>query len=239
MASRVNRLLGGLAFILLTFFVACGGSAETKTPTTAPASAATAAPQAVIFPTPPNGWNLYSRSSYQIALPGDWQEVKLQKAELQAAIAAAQNSNPPLADTLRALLDSGQYTSFIFYAIAKTGAPILQNISVARLDLEGTPDLQAFAKAYANALPNTVRGAKLIELQAPLKVNGMDAAEVSYDISLVDNQAALATVRGVQYLYRLDSGDAYLVTVTGDAKQADTFLPLAREIATSFVGVTP
>jgi len=235
----VTRKLGLLAVCTLIFLAACGGN-ETAVPN--PPSTivpTTPARQNIIVPTPPPGWSLYSRSSFQIALPDSWQEVKLQEAELKNAIAAAQNSNPPLAEQLRTLLESGQYKSFIFYATEKAHEPIEQNVSVARLTLEGTNNIQSFAKSYADALPNVVRGAKVVEVQAPLKVNGINAASVIYDVSLVDNSGNLTTLRGVQYLYLLDSGDAYAVTVTGNSADSLKLMPLARDIATSFVGVTP
>lgn len=229
--------------------VACGAllilnacdERQTTTPENTPTSNATTAPtrRQVTFPTPAPGWSIYSRSTYQIALPDSWQEIKLQETELKNAIAAAQDSNPPLAEQLRTLLQSGQYKGFIFYATEKNRAAVTRNVSIARSTLAGGQDLQTFAKAYADALPNLVRGAKVSEVQAPLKINGINVAAFVYDVPLVDNAGNLTTLRGVQYLYVLEGGDAYLVTLTGDAADAEKFMPLARQIATSFVAVTP
>ncbi len=231
---------GLLVVCALIFLAACGGN-ETAVPNPSSSTIPVTTPtrQNLIVPTPPPGWALYSRSTFQIALPDSWQEVKLQEADLKNAIAAAQNSNPPLADQLRTLLESGQYKSFVFYATEKASEPIVQNVSVARLTLVATNDIQTFAKAYADALPNVVRGAQVVEVQAPLQVNGIHAASIVYNVSLVDNSGNLTTLRGVQYLYLLDSGDAYVVTVTGNSADSPKLMPLAREIATSFVGVTP
>lgn len=223
------------------FFLHACSEPSTASPENTRALNVTAAPtrQVVTFPTPAPGWSIYSRSTYQIALPASWQEVKLQENELKNAIAAAQESNPPLAEQLRTLLESGQYKGFIFYATEKNRAAVTRNVSIARSTLAGGQDLQTFAKAYADALPNLVRGAKVSEAQAPLKINGIHAAAFVYDVPLVDNAGNLTTLRGVQYLYVLDGGDAYLVTVTGDATDAEKFMPLARQIAASFVGFTP
>lgn len=229
------KLLGSAVILgALLWLAACGGSgsetpAVTNTPPAPP----------VVIPTAPPGWSPYSRSTFQIALPESWEQVKLGEQELRTAIAGAQENNPPLAEQLRALLESGQYKAFSFYAIDKQSTPILRNVSITRVSLEGTNDLQAYVRSYAGALPDVIRGARVVEVQAPLRVNNLDAASIVYDVSLVDNAGTLATLRGVQFLYRLDSGDAYLVTVTGDANDADKFMPLARQIATSFVGTTP
>ena len=218
--------------------VACGGEAQTATPhATTPATLAPTR-RPVIIPTTPAGWVPYSRATYQIALPDSWQEIKLTDAELKSAINSAQESNPPLAEQLRVLLDSGQYKAFVFYAFDQSGAG-LRNVSLARTSLEGTNDLPAYARAYVDTLPNVVRGAKVVEAQTSVKINGIQAASVVYDVPLVDRAGALITLRGVQFLYLLESGDAYLVTVTGNASDAEKFMPLARQIGTSFVGVTP
>ncbi|MCC7163434.1 MAG: hypothetical protein IT331_13140 [Anaerolineae bacterium] len=233
-----NRILGPLvaAAIILIFLAACGG--EPATPTR-PAETVVPTRRPVIVPTLPPGWTPYSRTAYQIALPNTWQEVKLSRDALKNTIAAAQESNPPLAEQLRALLESEQYDSFLFYGAEKNSASVVQNVSITHLALEETNDLQTFSQSYADAFPNIVRGSKVLELQSSLRVNGIEASSIVYDMPLVDGAGNLITLRGVQFLFRLESGDAYLVSVTGDAGDADTFMPLARQIATSFVAVTP
>jgi len=225
-----------ILFVLL-LIVACDG-AQTETPNLPEATLAPTR-RPLTIPTTAAGWSAYSRSTFQIALPDTWHEVKLSDADLKRAITSAQENNPPLAEQLRALLESGRYNAFTFYAIENNDTGILRNVSIARVALKGANDLQAFAKSYAEQLPNVVRGSKVVELQRDLKVNGMNAAALVYDVSLVDQAGALTTLRGMQYIYLLDSGDAYLVTVTGDVNEGEKFLGLARQIATSFVGVTP
>lgn len=236
--ERLARLIGILLCSVLIGLTACGSSPETTTPAP-PAQTVAPTRRPVIIPTIPSGWTPYSRSNFQIALPDSWQEVKLGEADLKAAITAAQENNPPLVDALSTLLSSGQYKTFTFYAIDKNNATSLENVSIARVALDGSQDFAAFAKAYADALPNVVRGANVIQAQPPTKINGMNAATIVYDVSLVDQSGNLATLRGVQYLYLLDSGDAYLVTVTGDGNNASKFMPLAQQIGMSFVAVTP
>lgn len=235
----MERQLRFLLFCVLLLLAACDTlkPAETPVPISNPTASPTRRP--IIIPTTPAGWTPYSRSTFQIALPDSWQEVKLSEQELKATVASAQENNPQLAEQLRVLLESGQYQAFVFYAIEPQGTGAGRNVSISRIELEGTNDLTAFVQAYAAELPNAVRGSKLVEVQSPLQVNSTRAAAIVYDLSLVDEQGNLKTVRGVQYLYQLDSGDAYLVTVSGELTEEAEFMPLAREIATTFVGLTP
>lgn len=236
--SRLWRTLCLSLYVsVLVLVISCGG-AQTETPNATTDATLSPTRPPLVIPTPPPGWTPYSRSTFQIALPNSWQEIKLSDTDLKNAITTAQGNNPPLAEQLRTLLDTGQYKAFLLYAVEKKPG-VLENVSVARVTLEGGTDLQAYAKAYANALPDVVRGAKLIDAQMPLRVNGMNAAAFTYDVSLVDGAGNLTTLRGVQYLYVLDSGDAYLITVTGQSDDAAKFTALARQIGTSFVGVTP
>lgn len=237
MDRRVRLFVCLLLCGTLLLLVDCGGDSN-ETPLASETTLAPT-PAPLVIPTTPPGWTPYSRSTYQLALPDSWVQVKLDEQALKSAISAAQASNPPLAEQLRTLQESGQYKAFIFYAVENASAPPLRNVAITRLSLSGTNDLQAYMKSYAETLPGVIRGAQVIEVQAPLRVNNMNAASIIYDVSLVDNAGTLTTLRGVQFLYLLDSGDAYLVTVTGDARDADKFTPLARQIATSFVGITP
>jgi hypothetical protein len=234
----VKTLTGAWLTAALFALASCGGE-SVATPPPLPVETSSPTRRPVIIPTTPAGWTPYSRSAFQIALPDAWREVKLGTAELEAAISQAQENNPPLAEQLRALLESGQYRAFVFYAVDSRNGDGVRNVSVSRVELEGTNDLTVYARAYADAFPNVIRGAAVKELQAPLRINGIDAAALVYDVSLVEPGGALATLRGVQYLYLLESGDAYLVTVTGSAEDAEALTRLAREIGTSFVAVTP
>lgn len=233
----MRTILTALIVSAALLLAACAGGTETPSPI-APIETIAPTRRPVIVPTTPPGWTPYSRSTYQIALPDTWEEIKLDDISLKNTIAAAQESNPQLADQLRTLLDSGQYRSLTFYGIDKNNATSLQNVSIARVALEGTNDLGAFARSYADALPNVIRGSKLVEMRPPARINGINAALITYDLSLVDREGALVTLRGVQYLYQLESGDTYLVTVTGAASN-EKFIALAHQIGTSFVAVTP
>lgn len=215
------------------------GCGEAMTNTPAPVVTAAPTRSAIVVPSAAPGWKLYTRSTYQLALPENWQEVKLQEEALRDAVVAAQDRNPPLAEQLRVLLESGQYKGFIFYAVENNSAPIARTVSIARSSLPQGQSLGTLAQTYAKSLPDILRGANLIEMQAPLKINGMDAASFVYDVSLVDANGKLTTLRGMQFLYVLASGDAYLVTITGDAADAENFMPRARQIGASFVAMPP
>jgi len=232
----LKRRLVFLCCGILFFLAACGSGTPTPAPNLATATIQpTSLPPTLAAPTPPPGWSAYNRSAFQIALPNTWQEVKLDENNLKSAIGNAQNSNPPLAAQLNILLQSGQYKSLAFYATEKNQASIVSNVSVSPLTLSGTNDLSSFAKSYADGLPDEIRGATVVETQAPLNINGMNAASFVYNVSIVDNSGNLTTLRGVQFLYLLNSGNAYLVTMTGDAADADKFTALARNIGATFV----
>lgn len=222
-----------LCLSLLVSVIGLSACSDSQTATIVPVATASPTHQLVTFPTPASGWKRFERSTYQIALPESWQEIRLQEDEIKNAINAAQENNPPLADLMRTLLESGQYKGFIFYAADKNAAPIARTVSIARSPLPPNQDVQSTAQAYAQMLPNLVRGSQVTNVQAPLKINGMDAAAFGYTVSLVDQGAKLATLRGAQFLYVLDSGDAYLVTLTGDASDT-AFETTARSIAETF-----
>jgi hypothetical protein len=226
------RIWPAIAVLVLT--AACAPIDLLSTPT--PARTPTAA---IVFPSPRPGWTVYSRSTYQLALPAAWRPIELDEAELRATIQAAQEANAPLAESLRALLESGRYRAFVFYAAATQPAAVIQNVSVVRIAGAGTNDIQSFARATADALPGAARGARVEAVRAPLTVNGLDAAEIVYTLPVISGDGDLVNVRGVQYLYLLDSGDAYVMTVAGDATDGDAFTGLAREIALSFAAVPP
>ena len=103
---------------------------------------------AMVLPTAAPGWKIFKRSTYQIALPETWQEVKLQADEIKSAILAAQDRNPPLADVLRTLLESGQYQGFIFYATDENTAPRAHTVSIARAGLPPNQNLHRHSQLF-------------------------------------------------------------------------------------------
>ncbi len=225
----------GLTFVFI--LSACGENA-TPTPPAPPTHPPTPTRPAVVLPTAAPGWKIFKRSTYQLTLPDGWQEIKLQADEIKNAVAAAQANNPPLADTLRALLEAEQYKEFIFYAADQNAAPQPRTISIARAALPPNQNIAGVASAYAETLPQLVRGAQLTRTRAPFQRNGMNVAAFDYTLAFVDDRAKLVTLRGTQYLYVSASGDAYLVTVTGDAADA-AFDDIVRGIAETFVILPP
>ncbi|OQY82044.1 MAG: hypothetical protein B6D41_18760 [Chloroflexi bacterium UTCFX4] len=228
--SRRLRVILVLPLIILG---ACDSAPVAPTAPPPPTTLAAPTRQVVRWPTAASGWNQFTRSTYQIALPASWQEIKLQPDALRDALARAQENNPPLADALETLLASGQYQGFIFYAADDNAAPLATTLALARAPLPPNQTIETLAQTYSEALPNLIRGAQVTRAPSTLKINNMDVAAFEYTLALVDTRGKLVTLRGQQYLYILDSGDAYLVTITGDA--ADTALPAqARAIAETF-----
>jgi hypothetical protein len=225
-----------LAVIALGALLSACGLTGTPTPTFPPP---TATPLPRTTPTPPTGWNIHSKPAFQIALPSSWQEIPLDDSSLKNAIDAASNDNPYLADTLRGILTSGQNKNLVFYAADEASTVVITNVSISRTSIPNGTSVEKAAHDYADALPQLLQGAKLVVVDAPLEVNGQQAGEVDYDLPLVNPGGQVVTLRGVQYLFVSSSGDAYVVTVTGDASAADKFVPLARQIAKSFMSAKP
>ena len=124
-------------------------------------------------------------------------------------------------------------------ATDRTSTNVISNVSLTRTTLPNSTSVDQAARDYAQALPQILKGAKLVAIDTPLDINGQHGAEVDYDLPLVNAAGQVVTLRGVQYLVLLNSGNAYVVTVTGDAAKEESFVPLARQIGRSFALVAP
>lgn len=230
--SRGALIIAGALLVLL------GACSVISTPTpTVPLPTAT--PTRIPLPTAPAGWSIHKNASIQISLPDTWQEIPLDEAGLKGEIDAATADNPYLATMLRSILESGQFKSFLFYAADKASTNVINNVSIARTTVPNATSVDRAARDYADALPQVLKGAKLVAIDTPLVINGQNAAEVDYDLPLVNAAGQVVTLRGVQYLVLPNSGNAYVVTATGDAANEEKFVPLARQIGRSFAVVAP
>jgi hypothetical protein len=221
---------------LLILSSACG---QVITLPTSVLATATPTLKPLIFPTPPAGWTIHTKSNFQIALPESWKEVKLDETALKGQIEKAGSDNPHLADALTGILQSGQYKTLAFYAVDGEQKNVVTNVAIAQTTVAAGATVQQLANDYADALPQRVKGAKVVGTQAPLEINGLSAAEIDYDVPLVSADGKLVTLRGVQFLFLLDSANAFAVTITGDNSEAEIFMTLARQMGSSFVGVRP
>lgn len=221
--------------VALCLLSACGSSEVPSLPGQATRAAALATITPIPTPTPPPGWRIFSKQGFQIALPPRWQEIRLDEASLRTAIQAAQDNNPPLADALGTLLQTGQYKTLLLYATATVSAPTLQNVAIARVSVPRDTRIETIAQAYAGALPDAVRGSKLVEVVQSLPMNGLDAAEIIYEVSLISGDGQLVTLRGVQYLFLTGPEALYVVTISGDKENSSALIVLARDMAGSFV----
>ncbi len=233
--SGRRYIIPAFFLILAAFFLLSGCEAVFGPPAPTPVPPTVTPTPTLPPPTSAAGWSSHQKDAFQITLPSSWQEIQMGDAALKQAIDAASSDNPHLADTLRGILTSGQNKNFEFYAVdSKSPGVIVTNVSVARTTVPpGTTAAQA-AQQFADSLPQLLKGAKLVEVRGPLEINGVHAGEVDYDLPLVNPAGQVVTVRGVQTLFVPTSGNGYVVTVTGDASQANQFVPLAREIAQSF-----
>ncbi len=191
----------------------------------------------LILPTPPPAFTVHRSVGFQIALPDSWKEIALDEYALKNSIDAASNENPHLADTLRGILESGQSKSLAFYAADTQSTNVVSNLALARGALASGASLEQSAQDYATALPGVLKGAKVLNAPAVFQVNGLSAAEVDYDLPLVNSSGQLITLRGVQFFYATRSGELYVATLTGDGADAEKFTGVARQIGNSFVVV--
>ena len=153
----------GILFFALVLLISLGACSVSTTPTpTVPAPTLTPSP--IVLPTAPAGWSVRQGPSFQISLPVSWDQIPLDEATLKAQVDAASTDNPHLADTLRAILDSGEFKSFLFYAAENTNASIINNVSIARAPTPNGTSAEQAEKDYAQALPQVLKGAKLVAI---------------------------------------------------------------------------
>ncbi len=228
-----------LAILDLVFFWSKSPQAATPTRTPEVALATltpSSAPPTTSAPTVETGWTIHKKDTFQLALPSSWQELSLDDTTLKQEIDAVSQDNPHLADQLRGILSSGQNKNFVFYAADTSNqGNVVSNVSVARTSVPAGMSVTQVAQEFANALPQMLKGAKVVSTNAPLTINGQQAAEVDYDLPLVNSAGQVVTVRGIQYIFVPKTGDAYVLTISGDASQADQWTPVAHKIGESFV----
>ncbi len=229
---RKKTLFLFLSVLPLILVLGACSSNTTPAPTVAPRTP-TRVP--VSTPTPPAGWSIHTRPGFQLALPSSWQELPLDDAALKSMIDSASNDNPHLAVLLSSILTSGQNKNLLFFAADKTAGPVVTNVTITRTDLSNYTGVDQAVRQYAQSLPDVIKGAKLISIDAPLDINAAKGGEIIYDLPLVNASGQVVTVRGIQYLVLTPSGQTYVVTVTGDSSDGDKLIPLARQIGRSFV----
>lgn len=229
--SRISAILL-TACVLLALAAGCSSLIGTPAPTAPPP---TTTPQPIITPTPPAGWSIHQGDHFQLALPPGWQELPLDDAGLKKLIDSASTSNPHLADQLNGIVSSGQNKSFIFFAADTTPGPIVANLSLSRTTIPAGTSVDQAVRDFADSLPQLLKGGKLISFDVPMELNGQKAGEIVYDLPLVNPAGQVVTVRGVQFLIAPRSGAPYVLAITGDAADADKFMPLARQIGSSFL----
>lgn len=188
----------------------------------------------LVTPTPPAGWQIHNGPSFQLSMPSSWEQVSLDEVTLKNEINGAASNNPHLADTLRSILDTGRYKSFLFYGIDNSASEITRNVSVIRTPRPDGSSIEQTERDYAEALPSVLKGSRLVAIETALEINGHKAGEVDYDLPIVNAAGAVVTLRGVQYLFFTNTTDTYVVTVTGDASDQEAFVPLARQVGRSF-----
>lgn len=221
--------------LLVIAVVGCSGVSPTSTATSR-GPTVTPPPALVLFPTPPSGWRIEATPTYQIALPGNWQNIPLDPAALRVRISAVQAANPDLARALQGVLDSGQNEQLEFYAVDPNAAALVTSVTIAHTLPAGAVRSEDLAAQDAQAITKQIPGAKVVSTQPLVSVNGIDAALVQYDLPVKSLNGQPYTLRGIQFLFLVSPQDLYVVTITGNS-QDPNLGPQAEMIGKSFVAV--
>src|SRR5437867_3968253 len=151
MRKRLLLVTAALSILL----IGCGTNQVTPTLTLPPTT-----PTHIALPSPtsPEGWSIHHKSNIQVALPTSLHEIELDESALKSAIEAAQSNNPPLAETLRGILESGQYKSLLFYAVDTAATIIGTNVTVVQTTIPNGTRPQDAEQHYVDALPELIKG---------------------------------------------------------------------------------
>jgi len=127
-----------LAFGLVVILAGCGSSQTAPGASPTAASIPTAAPGNTAAP----GGTAAPAAGITLTLLPNWQKVDLTREALQNMVTTLGPSNPQLAAALNQLLTSGQFSSFLLYALGYNGTAYIGNTNatsfpVGALDLDG------------------------------------------------------------------------------------------------------
>ena len=231
------RQIASLALTLL-LLVACG--APLSTPTAIP-------PTATPTPVPPTptptavstkDWPLYERPAegFAINLPPSWQPVDLDPQTLEATFRALGEKNPQamamFGEQAQNLIASG--FKFFGFEMAPEAAALgfATNVNVLKQPLPVAVSLEVYTQLNVGQLENTPTVVKPVSHQR-VKLDGVEAEELRYRISLNSPTGGVATLAVTQYLV-VSGKDAYVVTLTTTADLAEKYAPTFERMGQRF-----
>ena len=168
----------GLAICLIAIAAGCNSPQASTSPS--PAITPAVAPTTSDLPGSSQPAGIGTQPVSMTLLP-NWRKIELTDAGLRGALDQASASNPLLAKTLQALLQSGGYLRFALYAIGYDGDRYIGNVNVAESPLAGL-GLEAMGPLLESQLRGL--GGQNIET-TQLTLPGGPAVRLSYTLSLI------------------------------------------------------
>ena len=199
-----------------------------QTPTQPPTSTPYAEGDLLIYEKPGDG--------FAIGLPPTWAPFDVSAEAIEAAITFVKKNNPDISDLLTSQLKSLIAAGVKFFAIdfgpGSAGDGIVTNLSILYQPLPITVSLDAYIQiniAQLEALPNVV---------APVKHNTVmlkagEGEELQYQLTVNLPGGKTTTAAITQYVF-IEGKDAYVITLTTRASQAEKYAPIFAEIGKSF-----
>lgn len=199
----MRRSILALGFGVLLAACQSGPTGSSLASGDVPTSAATALPTLTAAASPAGSPVV---AGITMPLLSNWQEVELTRDSLQNMVTTLGPTNPQLAAALTQLLASGQFSSFLLYALGYNGAAYIGNLNVTSFPV-GPLDLDGIGPLMEGQLKN-VGVANFVSTKVSLP--GGDALSMQHTLTI---HAATGDVKvsGHAYIF-LTGGQAYQVT---------------------------
>ena len=237
---RVGTRTRGL-FTLVTFLLAAGAQALGVGGQTSAAAGLGAQPVAA-----QEEWTRYERAGdgFAISLPPGWKDIQVDRATLEASVAALREKNPELGAILRSYLDdpevlaANKLQAFDFSFVTQDQSPgFVTNVNVITeaLDVDVSPSVYAqVTAAQIEQLPNIVKPMQRRSVALP----SGPGEELHYRMTMTSPAGHPSTLAATQYVV-IRQKVAYVVTFTTTADQAESYAPTFEEIARRFELLDP
>lgn len=179
----------------------------------------------------PDGWRIQRAGQFELALPDSWRMLPLAKADLESMASSVETSNPRLAQVIRQLLQSGQLGNIRFAAAdASAKGDVTANANLFVAPRDATQPVKQTLETTIKQLLQQLPAVNLVQSNTELKLNGVDAARIVYDLPIRQPQGGAVIIRGVQF-YFIDGANVNIFTLTGPPDVA--FVALADTIGKS------
>lgn len=221
----MHRVLPPLALLLVLVACTRGGerSAATAVPFTTRAAATAVAGDGAATELVPR-----QTERFVIALPAGWRELPLAVESIQQAAREAEGRNPRLTVVLRSLLEGERYKQLEYFAFdPATG----DSVNVVRTSVAPGTTVVQVVNESRQALPQTVPGLAVTGVRTDLRINGVEAAALDYELRVFLPGTGMQTFQGLQ-VYLLTGDALHVISVNGPAGAG--FTALAERIAGTY-----